>query len=526
MTKAELESLKIDLEKENNLDISPDKIIEQVKAFEKGIPFVKLVKACKINDGIKVIPHEEQKILIELFQTALDSRRVIKFVPASGAATRMFKKLQAVLLDGQNILVEALISKKENENNSDVLEFFENIHRFAFYGDLKECLEKDGKNIAELSKSGKVSDILIYTLSEKGLDYANLPKGCIKFHYYPDGSRTAFEEHLVEAMNYAADKNKNAVVHFTISLEHEKVTKELIASIEKKYNRDGWKFDITFSFQSPSTNTIAVTPDNKLFRDSNQKLVFRPAGHGALLQNLKEINGDIILIKNIDNVVTDYLKGETYKFKKILGGYLVKIQNRIFSFLNKLEKESPDESLFEEIQNYITSELELQLVNGFKSLKNSEKKKYLYNFLNRPIRVSGIVKKEGHAGGGPFWIEDENGNITKQVVETTQIDMNDPEQKNIFDYATHFSPVDFACAVRNFKGYNFNLNDFANPNTGLITNKSKEGRELKALELPGLWNGGMYNWITVFVEVPIITFNPVKEVNDLLLQEHQPESQI
>ncbi|NNJ53894.1 MAG: DUF4301 family protein [Ignavibacteriaceae bacterium] len=524
MTKAELEHLKNVLKKENNLDINPQKIIEQIETFEKSIPFVKLVKACKINDGIKIISIEKQKELTDLFQNALNNGRVMKFVPASGAATRMFKKLQAVLLDNKNVTIKELKNKAKDENASISVEFLENINRFAFYDDLKECLQKDEKNINGLFEMGDVTDVLVYTLNKEGLNYANLPKGCVKFHYYPDGSRTAFEEHLVEAMNYAADKNKNAVIHFTISLEHEKSIKELTASIEKKYNGDGWRIDGSFSFQSPSTNTIAVTPNNKLFKDSNGKIVFRPGGHGALLKNLNELNGDIILIKNIDNVVPDHLKGETYKYKKILGGYLVEIQDKIFSYLNKIEKENIDKSLNEEIQKYISTELELHLKPDFDSLNNSEKKKYLFDYLNRPIRVCGIVKKEGHEGGGPFWVEDENGYISKQVVETTQIDMNNPAQRNIFEDATHFSPVDFACGVKDFKGNNFNLQDFTNPNTGLITKKSKEGRELKALELPGLWNGGMYNWITVFVEVPLITFNPVKEVNDLLLPEHQPTS--
>ena len=523
MTKEEVEQLIIELNNENNLDVSPEKIIDQLKIFKNGIPFVKLIKACELNDGIKTIQNNKQKELIDLFQMALDNGRVMKFVPASGAATRMFKKLQAVLLDKNRISIEELKNKPKNENAAASVEFLENINRFAFYYDLKECLKKDGKIINSLFKSGDVTDILIYTLEKRGLNYSNLPKGCIKFHKYPDGSRTAFEEHLVEAINYAADKNKRANIHFTISPEHESTTKELIDDIKTKYKKVGWQFNVSFSFQSPSTNTIAATPDNKPFRDNSGRLFFRPAGHGALLKNLNELDGDVILIKNIDNVVPDHLKGETYKYKKILGGYLVELQNKIFTFLLKLENDSTDKNLPGEIQKYITSELELELKSDFVSMNFTEKKKYLFDFLNRPIRVCGIVKKEGHAGGGPFLVEDEKGNISKQVVETTQIDLNDLEQRKIFDDATHFSPVDFACGIKDYKGKNFNLHDFANPNTGLITKKSKEGKELKALELPGLWNGGMYKWITVFVEVPLITFNPVKEVTDLLQPEHQPE---
>ncbi len=523
MTKEEFLKLKEELQEESNLNIEPEVIIEQIKRFQRGIPFVKLAKPCKIGDGIKVIGEDEQQELINSFREALDFGRVMKFVPASGAATRMFKKLQAVLLENRSLTLEELRKQKEDENVSATIEFIENIHRFAFFDDLQMCLKNDGKNYKELIENGSISDILVYTLMEEGLNYSNLPKGCVKFHSYPGETRTAFEEHLVEAINYAADNNKISRNHFTISIEHDKVIKELINSIENKYNLKGWKFEVKFSFQSPSTNTIAVTNDNKPFRDKNGQILFRPGGHGALLNNLNNVKGDIILIKNIDNVVPDHLKGETYKYKKILAGYLVKLQRKIFSFLQELEAETASEQLIEKIQKFVTDEWELNLKPDFSKMSLSEKRAYLYKFLNRPVRICGMVKKEGHAGGGPFWIQDEQNIISKQVVETTQIDMNDEEQKRIFEDATHFSPVDFACGVKDYKGNNFNLNDFANPETGLITKKSKGGRELKALELPGLWNGGMYDWITVFIEVPLITFNPVKEVNDLLLPEHQPE---
>lgn len=523
MKKEEILQLKLELKKEPDLDISPEEIIKQLKVFEEGIPFVKLVKACKINSGIKLIPDEKQKQLMDSFQEALDNGRVMKFVPASGAATRMFKKLQAVLLEMQNVTIEELKKRKGDENAAATIKFLNHINSFAFYEDLNECLNKEGNNVNDLIESGDVTDILIFMLETKGLNYANLPKGCIKFHNYPDGARTAFEEHLVEGINYAADKNKRANIHFTISPEHEESIKYLINGIKAKYKKDGWQLNVGFSFQSTSTNTIAATLDNKPFRDNNGKLVFRPAGHGALLKNLYELGGDIILIKNIDNVVPDHIKGETYKFKKVLGGYLVELQNKIFSFMNELEKEHPNEEFIQGIEAFISSKLELELRSDFISMSIGEKRKYLFKFLNRPIRVCGIVKKEGHEGGGPFWVEDEQGNISKQVIETTQIDFNNSEQKKILENSTHFSPVDFACGVKDYKGKNFNLYDFVDPKTGLITKKSKDGKELKALELPGLWNGGMYNWITVFVEVPLITFNPVKEINDLLRPEHQPK---
>ena len=523
MKKEEILHLKSELNNESGLDISSEEIIEQLKIFEDGIPFVKLANVCKINNGIKLIPDEKQKKLIDLFQSALNDNRVMKFVPASGAATRMFKKIQTVLLEMRNVTIEELKKRKGDDNAAGTIKFLNNLNRFAFYTDLKECLNKGGKSIIDLIESGDITDILIFLLEAKGLNYSNLPKGCIKFHNYPDGARTAFEEHLVEGINYAADKNKRTEIHFTISPEHEETIQYLINSIKAKFKKDGWEINVGFSFQSTSTNTIAVTLDNKPFRDTKGKLVFRPAGHGALLKNLSELDGDIILIKNIDNVVPDHLKKETYKFKKILGGYLVELQNKIFSFLNELENNNINEKLISSIEAFISSDLELQLRSDFSSISIGEKREYLFKLLNRPIRVCGIVKKEGHEGGGPFWVEDEQGQISKQVVETTQVDFSDSEQKKILEEATHFSPVDFACGVKDYKGNNFNLFEFVNPKTGLITKKSKDGIELKALELPGLWNGGMYNWITVFVEVPLITFNPVKEINDLLRPEHQPK---
>ena len=522
MKKEEILLLKNELSKDTGLDISPEKIVEQLKLFEEGVPFLKLVKACKINDGIKHIPEEDKSQLMEYFKEALNDQRVIKFVPASGAATRMFKKLHAVLSYGERVTIEELERRNADENAVAAVKFLNNITRFAFYKDLKECLKKNGKDILRMIELGDITDILIFVLDERGLNYANLPKGCIKFHDYPDGARTAFEEHIVEAVNYAADKNKRADIHFTISPEHENSIKHLLEELKTKYKKEGWYLNIGLSFQNPSTNTVAATPDNKPFRDENGRLIFRPAGHGALLKNLNELNGDIIMIKNIDNVVQDHLKEDTYKFKRILGGYLVEIQNKIFAFLNELEKNF-DEKLIDRIEAFGRSELELELRSDFISLSIAEKKKYLFELLNRPLRVCGMVRREGHAGGGPFWVEDGQGNISRQVVENTQIDLNDSEQKKIFEDATHFSPVDFVCGIKDYKGNNFNLDKYSNPKTGLITQKSKDGKELKALELPGLWNGGMYYWLTVFVEVPLITFNPVKEINDLLEPEHQPE---
>jgi len=292
-------------------------------------------------------------------------------------------------------------------------------------------------------------------------------------------------------------------------------------AIEKQIARENI-IDVSYSFQKSSTDTIAVTIDNKPFRTAEGKILFRPGGHGALLENLNDIDADIIFIKNIDNVAPDHLKDETYKYKKILCGLLIEIQNKLFSFLALLENSKADKSKIDEIKEFCINELELNLTGGFENMSLIEKSEYLFSELNNPIRVCGMVVNEGHPGGGPFWIKDGKGRISKQVIETTQVDLKDPNQKKILESATHFSPVDLVCGIKSYKGEKFNLKNFTDPDSGLIAIKSYEGKELKALELPGLWNGGMANWISVFVEVPKITFTPVKEINDLLKQEHQP----
>ena len=524
MNNKEFEELKKELSAESELQLSPDEVIKQIKTFEKGIPFLKLVKPCTIGDGLKVIPKAEQEEYIKIFSSALDEGRLIKFVPASGAATRMFKKQLSFLTKFESIKLDRIkeLADSGDDDCKATLELYNNIYRFAFYDELKKTVKKSGKEFDELITDGNISEIIRLVVDDSGLNYANLPKGCILFHSYADKSRTAFEEHLVEAMNYSAGDDKVVRIHFTISPEHEDEIKNLISSILENYQKQGWKFDIDFSFQSPSTDTISVTMNNEPFRDENGKILFRPGGHGALLKNLNELKADIISIKNIDNIVPDHLRDETYKYKKILGGYLISLQQKVFNFLRMLEKDNVNDSLITEIINFIKDEFKIDLTDKLKVKSLQEKQKYLFNFLNRPIRVCGMVKREDHPGGSPFWVKGESGETTKQIVETAQVNVSDKDQNKIFNEGTHFNPVDLACGVKDYKGNNFNLEKFSNPETGLITQKSKDGKELKALELPGLWNGGMYFWLTVFVEVPKITFNPVKEVNDLLKPEHQP----
>ena len=525
MNQEKRKELENELLEEESLPLPINTIIDQVELFEKGIPYLKLLKPCLIGDGIKVIQEDKQKYFINLYLDALDKGRTIKFVPASGAGSRMFKKQLAVITNNPKVNLKNLRedAQRGDRNSIDTLEFFEKIDSFAFYNELKALSTKQKKELDQLVINGEVSVVVRLVAEEEGLNYSNLPKGSILFHAYPEGARTAFEEHIVEAMNYSTGKDKIVKAHFTISPEHEKDARELFQSLEEKYSADGWKFEIEFSFQSPSTDTVSVTFDNKLFRDEEGRIVFRPGGHGALLKNLNDLKADIILIKNIDNVVPDYLKEETYKYKKILGGYLINLQQKVFNILNKWDDNNSDESFINDVIKFISKEFYIDLTQNLSTKNLFQKKKYLFDFLNRPIRVCGMVKKEGHPGGGPYWVIDNDGNISKQIVEKAQVDPNDNQQLKILEESTHFNPVDLACGVKDYFGKNFNLQNYSNPNTGLITKKSKDGKELKALELPGLWNGGMYHWLTVFVEVSKITFNPVKEINDLLKPEHQPE---
>ena len=399
--------------------------------------------------------------------------------------------------------------------------FFEQIEKFAFYDDLNAACEKmSGKDISALVSEGNYKAVVAALLEAAGLNYGALPKGLLKFHRYEDGNRTPLEEHLVEGALYAANKNGKVNVHFTVSPEHRRLFEALVADkaavYAKKYGVD---YNVTFSEQKPSTDTIAADMDNQPFRD-NGKLLFRPGGHGALIENLNDLDADVIFIKNIDNVVPDKLKGDTVLYKKLIAGVLVALQQKAFAYLELLDSGRYTHEQVIEILQFLQKKLFCKNPET-KNLEDAELVLYLKEKLNRPMRVCGMVKNVGEPGGGPFLAYNSDGTISLQILESSQIDMNDPEKKAMFEKGTHFNPVDLVCAVRDYKGNKFNLLQYVDKATGFISYKSKNGKDLKALELPGLWNGAMSDWNTVFVEVPIETFNPVKTVNDLLRPEHQ-----
>jgi hypothetical protein len=495
------------------------KVEAQIENFVKGFPFMQVDRPAKIGDGIIQLTDKDLKRAVDFYDDTLGEYKIVKFVPASGAASRMFKDLFSFMNEYKG---SAEDSKKLNEDGSwnSLRYFFNNIEKFAFYDDLKSCIKEGGLGITQLIESNKHHIVLQYLLTEKGLNYGNSPKGLLKFHKYEEGSRTPVEEHLVEGALYARSSLKETILHFTVSPEHEIKFKEHLDKVIGAYSdTHNTNYNIDFSTQKPSTDTIAVDLDNKPFLLDDGEILFRPGGHGALIENLNDLEGDIIFIKNIDNVVPDHLKDATVLYKKALAGILMEYQERIFYYLNILNEESTlSPSFMEEIAVFIEKELCEELVPGHEIIDASE---YFKRKLNRPIRICGMVKNEGEPGGGPFWARNPDNTISLQVVESAQVDQDDPAQVEIANSATHFNPVDLICGIKNHKGEKFDLTNFVDPQTGFISQKSQGGRDLKALELPGLWNGSMSDWITIFVEVPIETFNPVKVVNDLLRPQHQ-----
>lgn len=499
----------------------PMKSIEQqLHDFRTGYPFTRLYAPATKEKGIRVFNEKEIHDLITNFDRTAKDLKLIKFVPASGAATRMFKHL----FEFRELPAEKKKGFKPSENAdfNSVEYFFSQLGNFAFYDDLKRIMSRAGVAIDECLKKGDFDTILDFILTPKGLNYGNLPKGILKFHHYGSFARTATGEHLVEGTHYCASRAKVVTVHLTVSPEHLSSFRDLIAYVQPYYeSMFGVTYDVSFSIQKPSTDTIAVNMNNEPFREKDKSLVFRPGGHGALIENLNDLDCDLVFIKNIDNVVPDRLKSETSRYKKIIGGLLLQTQNKVFSLLRALDQKPPSEEVIAEAVRFCEKQINVSLPAGFYQWIESKKVKYLHDILNRPIRVCGMVKNEGEPGGGPFWVKDKQGEVSLQIVESSQIDLKQPEQKKIFEQSTHFNPVDIVCSLKNHRGEKFDLHEFIDHSAGFISVKSKDGRQLKALELPGLWNGAMAHWITIFVEVPIITFNPVKTVNDLLRDQHQ-----
>jgi len=490
-----------------------EEVGRQLALFRRGVPAVRLNRPCVAGDGIVVIPESERPSLLSAYEEARRTHRLMKFVPASGAASRMFREWYRCLAAG-GFSDEAVGAA-----------FAGDLTRYAFFPDLRATIAAAGEDLESLIGKGEEVAILKAVLTEEGLNYGCLPKALLKFHAYPEGSRTALEEHLVEAVLYARDAKNVSRVHFTVSREHESAVRTLLSRVIHDYeSRLDTIFEVGISTQDPATDTIAVDPENRPFRDDWGKPVFRPGGHGSLLRNMNLLDAEIIFLKNIDNTAPDRLKTETSLWKKLLAGCLIRLQQKIFASARLIAGGGGTEEELERIRDFAEKRVNIGFPTGFRGLSLSERRSFLFGKLNRPLRVCGMVKNEGEPGGGPFWVEDADGRggASLQIIEESQIDRNDPKQRAVWSSATHFNPVDLVCGVRDFQGRKFDLPAFIDPATAAIVRKSEKGRELLALERPGLWNGSMAFWNTVFVEVPLATFNPVKTVTDLLRPQHLP----
>lgn len=472
-----------DLQQIEQHGLTPERVETQLENFRRGFPFLNVVRAASPGDGVLTCSEAEADAAAARYDEAANRLGVVKFVPASGAATRMFKELFEFVNEGKR--------------GKGIDTLLENIEKFAFWPELKAVLPEGADDRA-------VVDAIV----NRGLGYGRKPKGLVTFHAYPEGARKAVEEHLVEGAAYASSKGV-ARIHFTVSPEHIEGFEALLAEKVPLYERRfGIRYDISFSVQKPSTDTIAVNPDNTPFRQDDGSLLFRPAGHGALIENLDEIDADLIFIKNIDNVTTDARRGDTIRFKKVLAGVLLGLQEQAFEYLRALEVGGAE---LEPIAEFIRRRLCVELPEEYDSA-------LLRSVLDRPIRVCGMVRNEGEPGGGPFWVANPDGTQSLQIAESSQIA---PDKLPLMQSATHFNPVDLVCGVRDSKGRKFDLRRYTDPATGFISSKSSGGRDLRAQELPGLWNGAMARWNTVFVDVPVTTFSPVKVVQDLLRPQHQ-----
>lgn len=483
------------------------------------MPFADLVKPAIPGDGIMILDKKNYADLISIQEKGAAKGRFNKFVPASGAATRMFKALNSCLLHNKISDLNDLSNLAETDNDAKMtLRFIKNIDSFAFYYELNSIAEEKNVNIKTLLGEGDFKPVLQLLLGPEGLNLDDMPKGLIKFHGYGRDAKTPLYEHFLEAVEYAADESKNAKLHFTVPEKYDEKIRHHIGRITKYFQN--YHFEVELSHQELSTQTLAVDSENNPFVDANGRLLIRPGGHGALIHNLNRIDADFIYIKNIDNVTPEKQNRDTILHKKILGGMLIMLHEKAFDYLNKLSSGKADEETVRLAARFAREELFISFPDNFEEITYDTKVSTLIEKLNRPLRVCGMVENKGEPGGGPFWVRRGTG-LSLQIIEKAQIDMSNPEQAKALAASTHFNPVDLVCAVRDYRGRKFDLTQFIDEDMAFITKKSKGGRELKALEHPGLWNGAMADWNTVFVEVPISTFNPVKTVNDLLREKHR-----
>jgi nicotinamide riboside kinase len=497
-----------------------ENIKKQFGIFNQGVLKSVLVNPATLNNGILKLSNADFEQKVSFFDANKSKLKLKKFVPASGAASRMFKFLTTFLneFDFGNESINAYINRKKD---TELSLFIVGMDKFSFFEEVDKKLKEIYPDFNTLERDYKNYYFIKTLLSQEYFDFANKPKGILPFHKYETHTAAPIEEHLYECGFYASSNNLSNL-HLTVSENHqeqfEEIIKKVKGNIEAKSNS---KINVSYSYQKKETDTIAVDTKNMPFRNEKGLLVFRPGGHGALIENLNAIDADVVFIKNIDNVIQNNIQQISF-YKKALAGVLMELQYQIFEYLNVLDSQEVNSEKISEILIFLKKELNIELSDDFDKFKLKNQIGKLKEILNRPIRVCGMVKNEGEPGGGPFWVRGTDGMLTLQIVETSQIDLNNKAQSKIFGSATHFNPVDLVCGLKNYHGEKFNLKQFVDPNSGFIVHKNHAGTDLKAYELPGLWNGAMANWLTVFVEVPLFTFNPVKTVNDLLKQAHQP----
>jgi len=496
-------------------------IQKQLSIFKNGVLKTDLVEPATLFNGILKLSDQDFQEKAAFFDSHKSDLKLMKFVPASGAASRMFKFLSD-FLNEYDILNESINAYINRKKDNELAIFIVGMDKFSFFETVHDKLKEEFVDFDSLDRDYKNYYFIKLLLASDYFDFANKPKGILPFHKYLANIATPIEEHLYEC-GYYSSSNGNSRLHFTISEVHQDQFENIISSIKSKVEKESETLiELSYSYQNRSTDTIAVDELNNPFRDENGELLFRPGGHGALIGNLNDLEADIVFVKNIDNVIVQ--NNETIAlYKKALAGILVELQQKIFGYLRLIDTNSLERGQIEEIGRFLKEKLNVEIENGFDELSLGNKADIIETVLNRPIRVCGMVKNEGEPGGGPFWVRNGSGVVSLQIVESSQVDLNNDSQVRIMAASTHFNPVDLVCGIKNYKGEKFDLTRFVDQNSGFIVERNNGGKPMKTYELPGLWNGAMANWLTVFVQVPLVTFNPVKTVNDLLKAAHQPK---
>jgi hypothetical protein len=504
--------------------LTAEEVERQIGLFLNPPAPAQLERACTIGDGIRRLSESQVQEALVAYTAARDKGRLLKMVPASGAATRMFQPLLYATKEWPGLVRGAVAAQTgQYAEARATVAFMDGLERFAFFDPLCRCMARDGLDARRLAACGEFDAIVEYLITSRGLNYASLPKGMLAFHHGPDGARTPFEEHLVEAADFVPDASRVCRLHFTVSAEHQQRFAAHLTHV-----RDKWEgqldvhYEVGFSVQQSFTDTIAVDDQNRLFRTADGRLLFRPGGHGSLIHNLNDLQADLVHLSNIDNVVPDRLKTPIVHWRRVLAGYLCDIQRRVHEHAESVARVDADNAAVDAALAFVRHDLDLGVPERVANSDAGLRREFLLSILDRPVRVCGMVPNSGEPGGGPFWVRGRNGELTRQIVESAQVDANAPAQQRIFNSATHFNPVDLICGVRDWQGRCFDLRRHVDPDAVFLSTKSHEGRHLEALEHPGLWNGGMADWTTIFVEVPLFVFNPVKTLLDLLRPEHQP----